>query len=116
MTRRHLQAIEQPVDDVRALDDIAHEQEQGHRRQHVVGHDRIGLVGKQEEDLVVQELLPRRVIGIESEPEPHRHQRKEDRKAEQDRQDEDAQHEDCDLRVGHEASPLPISGDPVSDG
>ena len=53
--RGDVQRREQPVDDVGALDDVAHEQEQRDRRQHVVRHDRIGLVDEQVEDAVVEE-------------------------------------------------------------
>ena len=53
--RDDAQRREQPVDDVGALDDVAHEQEQRHGGQDVVGHDREGLVHEQVEDVVVEE-------------------------------------------------------------
>ena len=46
--------LEQAVHDVRALDDVAHEQEQRDRRQRVVRHDRIGPVDEQVEDAVAE--------------------------------------------------------------
>ena len=48
--------IKQPLHDVGALHDVAHEQEQGHRHQHIVGHDGIGLVDQQIEDTVLEDV------------------------------------------------------------
>ena len=75
--RGDVQRREQPVDDVGALDDVAHEQEQRHRGQHVVRHDRIGLVDEQVEDAVVEEpvdpgvQVPVRAVSPAGRSAPH---------------------------------------------
>ena len=38
------QTLEQAIDDVGALDDIAHEEKERHRDEHVIDHNRVGLV------------------------------------------------------------------------
>jgi hypothetical protein len=49
---RDIQAVKQPLHDVRPFNDIAHEQKQRHRDQHVVYHYRVRLVHQQIEDIV----------------------------------------------------------------
>ena len=118
---------EQAVHDVGALDDVAHEQEQRDRRQRVVPHDRVGPVHEEVEDAVAEERaevgpypseeagilagepvvggLEHRgvVIGVVAKADAERHQRVGDRKAQHDREDEDAELEDGDFRIGHRA-------------
>ena len=45
--RRKLDGAEQPVEDIGALDDIAHEDEQRHGDQDIVGHHRPGALDQQ---------------------------------------------------------------------
>ncbi len=103
--KRKLQAEEQAIENVRPLDDVAHEEEQGYRRQHVIVHDAEGVLRQQVEHPAVEEGLIGRVIGVETEADAHGHQREGDREAEQDDEYERAQHQDGDLGIGHLASP-----------
>ena len=75
--------MEQPVENVGALDDVAHEHEQRHRDQHLVGHDRVGALHEKVEDDVAHAEV--------AEAEPQRHQGEGDRKAQGDSEDEAAQ-------------------------
>src|SRR3546814_11871977 len=72
-----------PVDDVRALDDIAHEEKQGHRRKHVVAHYAERILDEQIEDAIVQKPdLVGHPIGVVTEEDTHREQGEgEDRKS-----------------------------------
>ena len=77
--RRDVERGEEPADDVRALDDVAHEEEERHRGQRVVRHHRVGLVDEEVEDAVVEEPVdpvrravpPRGVLGQSVEGAPH---------------------------------------------
>ena len=105
-TGRELQRAEQPVEDVGALDDVAHEHEQRDRDQHVVRHHRVGALDEQVED----EIAHRPV----AEEHAQRHQRERDRKSEHDEDDEQAEHDHAQLGIAdaeHQMSPLrtPIS-------
>ena len=77
---RHLQRIKQPVENIRALDHVAHEKEQRHRGQHVVRHHVIGIGDEQIEDT--------RAHRVVAEEHTHRHQREGDRETQQDDADE----------------------------
>ncbi len=57
--QRDLQAPEQVVEDVGALDQVAHQQEQRDRHQRVVVEHREGVLRQQVEDAVVEEGLVR---------------------------------------------------------
>ena len=103
---RELQRMEQPVENVGALDHIAHEQEQRHRGQHVARRDLEGLLHQQREDAVLEDLLSRRVVGVVAERHAHRHQRERDGKAQHDDEDEQPQHQHADLRIGHAQAPF----------
>ena len=103
---RELQRTEQAVEDVGALDDVAHEDEQRNRDQHVVRHHRIGALDEQVED----EVAHREVAEEHAE----RHQRERDREAEHDENDEHPEHDHAQLGIAdteHQISPLrsPIS-------
>ncbi len=104
---RHLQRMEQPVDDVGALDDIAHEQEQRNGNQRVVLHHRIGVLVQKIENVVVEDvgngLDPALIIGVIAEADPHGEQGKGDREAQQHKEDEHAEHQNGDLWISHRA-------------
>ena len=103
---RELQRMEQPVEDVGALDHVAHEQKQRHRGQHVARRDLERLLHQQREDAVLEDLLSRRVVGVVAECHAHRHQRERDGKAQHDDEDEQPQHQHADLRIGHAQAPF----------
>jgi len=125
LPRRDVERVEEPGYDIGALDDIAHEQKQRHGGEHVIRHDRIGLIDEQIEDAVVKKAFepglpkrpaigalldgpfiaaphaPRIEIGIVAEEDSHRHQGEGDRKAQKDAQKKQAEHRDGDLGIGH---------------
>ena len=95
--RGELDRAEQPVEDVGALDDVAHEDEERHGDQDVVGHHRPGALHEQR-----HHLFHVAVEGEEGEAHAHRHQREGDREAEHDEADEQNEHQHAELRIGHE--------------
>ena len=97
MLGRHLQAVEQPVEDIGSLDHVPHEQEQRHGDQHVVGHDAEGPLDEQLEDVVAHRVV--------AEEHAQRDQCERDRETEKDREDEEAEHQHADLGIGHFDSP-----------
>ena len=108
---RDVEAEKQPIDDVGALDHVPDEQEQRHRDQHVVDHHRIGLVDQQVEDPVIEDMVPLvgRGVGVVAEEEGHGDQRETDGKTQQDGEDEEPQHHDGDLGIGHSWRPLALA-------
>ena len=117
---RELQRIEEPVDDVRALHHVSHEQEERHRDKGVVLHHRVGVLVEQIEDLVVERVCDsldgtRLIVGVVAEPHSHGDQREGDRKAEQHQHDEQHQHQDRDFGIGHGGSSFGMAGGPVED-
>ena len=96
---RHLQRIKQPVENIRALDHVAHEQEQRHRGQHVVRHHVIGIGDEQ-----VENARAHRVVAEED---AHRHEREGDREAQQNDDDEGGELDHPDFGIGehHRDSP-----------
>ena len=90
-----LNTSEQSIEDIGALDHVAHEQEQGQRDQDVVGHDLVGLLDHEIEDP--------KLHGVEAEEQAERQQAERNREAEHDDDEHDAQHHQGDLRVGHGA-------------
>ncbi len=121
---RDVQRGEQTVHDVGAFDDIAHEQEQGHGRQHLVRHHGKGLVHEEVKySVVIESLYPTRPlfplsggfiqpvktaphaarieIGIVAKADAHGHQGKGDREAQKNKDDEQPKHHQGDLRIGH---------------
>src|SRR6266496_3654510 len=97
MLGRDLQAVKQSIEDIRSLDHVAHEQEQRHRDQHVVRHDAEGALDEELEDVVAHRVV--------AEEHGERDQCEGDRKAQKDRDDEHAHHQDADLGIGHCFSP-----------
>jgi hypothetical protein len=100
----HLQAVEQPVQDVGPLDDVAHEQEQRDRDQHIVVHHAEGVLREEVEDAVVPEVLTGGEVGVIAEADAHRHQREGDREAQEDDADEQAQHQQGNGGIAHGTS------------
>ena len=96
-----LQRAEQPVEDVGALDDVAHEHEQRDRDQHVVRHHRIGALDEQVEDQVAHREV--------AEEHAERHQRERDREPEHDEDDEQGEHQHAEFGIPdpeHQMSPF----------
>ncbi len=56
--QRKMQALEQFLDQVGALDQVTHEHEQRDRDQHVVGHDRVGTLNHEVECLLDRDVRP----------------------------------------------------------
>ena len=97
-----MQAPEQLLDQVRALDQIAHEHEQRDRDQHVVRHHRVRALHEEVEHL----LRPRgrgfdAAIGEPGEDHAHAHQRERRGEAEHDRDDDQREHQQAEVAVGH---------------
>ena len=83
-----MQRVVQIVDDLGALDHVAHEQEQRDGDKSVVLHYRIGVLVQQIENLVVEHIgdrldAARLVIGVVAKANAHSEQREGDRKSEQ---------------------------------
>src|SRR5262245_46637864 len=96
-----LQRTEQTVENVGALDEVAHEHEQRDRDQHVVRHHRVGALHQQLEDQVAHREV--------AEEDAKRHQGEGDGKAEHDEDDEQGEHQHAQLGIGkaeHQAAPL----------
>ena len=107
-----LQRAEQPVENVGALDDVAHEDEQRDRDQHVVRHHRIGALDEQ-----IEHQIAHRVVAEEH---AERHQRERDRESEHDEDDEQREHQHAELGIAeaeHQIAPLrcPISSSSLTD-
>ena len=99
--RREVQALEQPVDQRRPLDEVAHEHEQRDGDQHVVRHHRVGALHHQVEDLPVGDLRVHAVVGEPAEEHAHPHQRERRGKPEHDAHDDQRQHQEAQVAVGH---------------
>ena len=102
---------EQTIENIGALDDVAHEDEQRDRDQHVVRHHRIGALDEQLEDQIAHREV--------AEEHAERHQREGDGKAEHDEDDEQAEHDHAQLGIAdaeHQIDPLrwPISSSLVT--
>ena len=94
-----LHRAKQLVDDVGALDDVAHEDEERNRDQHVVRHHAPGPLHHEVEDRVLENRLAGLVERIEAEDHAQSHQRKGGGKAEHDRHHDEPQHQETDVAV-----------------
>ena len=95
-----MQAVEQLVDELRPLDEIAHEQEERNRDQHVVRHHTVGPLHEQVKHLPIRE---RRIHAAVSEPrkeDTHPHERERGRKPEHDAHADQREHEQAQGTVG----------------
>ena len=90
--QRNLKRAEQSVEHIRPLDDVAHEDEERDRDQHIIRHHRIGALDDECED-----RIPHRGIAEED---AKRHQGEGDGKAQHDEDDEQDEHEHAEFRVG----------------
>src|SRR5712691_4550084 len=102
-----MQAPEQPVDQLRPLDQIAHEQEQRNRDQNIVRHHAIGPLHEKVKHLPVLERAGDAAIGEQGEEHAHPHERKGRGKAEHDADADQREHEEPQVPVrqvapGHE--------------
>jgi hypothetical protein len=95
-----MQALEQLLDQVGALDQIAHEHEQGNRNEHVVGHDRKRALHHQVERLLRGDVRVLRTVGQPGEQHAHAHQREGGRKAEHDGHHDQRQHQQAEMSCG----------------
>ena len=101
--RHHLQHSKEPVDQIGAFNDIAHEEEQRDGDENVIGHHGIGLIDKQIEDSVVKQARHPFcvVIGVVAEEHRHAHQSEADRKSQKDGEHKQAQHHHGDFGIAH---------------
>src|SRR5713101_4969080 len=99
-----MQAPEQPVDQLRPLDEIAHEQEQRNRDQHVVRHDAVGALHEEVEYPLSRGRRVDAAVGKPAEEHAHPHQRKGRGKAEHDAHADQREHHEAQVPVG-EVSP-----------
>ena len=76
-----MQAAEQAVDQLRPLDEVAHEEEERNRDQHVVRHHAVGALHEEIERLRDGELGIDGVVGVPGEEHAHAHQRERGREA-----------------------------------
>jgi hypothetical protein len=88
-----MQAPEEAIDELRALDQIAHEHEQRHRDQHVVRHHPVGALHHQVEHLLDREVRVDAPVGDPGEEHAHAHQGERGRKAQHDRHHDHRQHD-----------------------
>jgi len=88
-----VQAAEQPIDELRALDQVPHEQEQRHRDEHVVRHHAVGALHHQVEHLGDRELRIDAAVGEPGEENAHAHQRERGREAEHDGDHDQREHQ-----------------------
>ncbi len=72
---RQVQALEQLLDQVRALDQVAHEHEQRDRDQHVVRHHRVRALHHEVERLLHRQCRALAAVGEPREDHAHAHQR-----------------------------------------
>src|SRR5258708_29678978 len=70
-----MQAPEQLVDQLRPLDEVAHEQEQRHRNQHVVRHHAVGALHEEVEHLPARSCRIHAAVGEPGEQHAHSHER-----------------------------------------
>src|SRR6266851_8608284 len=102
-----MQAPEQPVDQLRPLDEIAHEQEQRNRDQHVVRHHAVGALHEKVEHPPVRGRRVDAAVGKPGEENAHSHQGKGRGKAEHDADADQREHHEAQVPVrevvpGHE--------------
>ena len=97
--QRQVQAVEQALDEVRALHHVAHEHEQRDGDQHVVGHHRVGALDHQVERLLPGDTGVDAGIGDEGEEDTHAHQGEGGREAQHDRDDDRREHQQADVAV-----------------
>src|SRR2546423_345994 len=102
-----MQAPEQAVDQLRPLDDIAHEQEQRHRNQHVVRHHAVGALHEEVEHLPACGRRIHAAVGEPGEEHAHPHEREGWGKAEHDAHADQREHHEPQVAVremppGHE--------------
>ena len=96
-----VQASEQPVDQLRPLDEIAHEQEQRDRDQHVVRHHAVGSLHEKVEHARYRRRRIDAPIGEPGEDHAHAHQREGRGEAEHDAHDDHREHQQAQVAVGH---------------
>ncbi len=90
-----MQRLEQLVDQVGALDQVAHEHEQRDADQHVVAHHLEGRLHHQ-----VERLADVAVVGDPGEDDPHAHQREGGGEAQHDRHHHQRQHQQAQMAAG----------------
>src|SRR4029450_1681845 len=95
-----MQAVEQPVDQLRALDEVSHEQEERDRDQHVVRHDAVSALHEEVEDLPIRERRVDAAVVQPSEDDAHAHQGERGRKPEHDADTDECQHQQSEIAVG----------------
>src|SRR2546430_3822117 len=94
-----MQAPEQAVDQLRPLDDIAHEQEQRHRNQHVVRHHAVGALHEEVEHLPARGRRIHAAVGEPGEEHAHPHEREGGGKAEHDAHADQREHHKAQMPV-----------------
>jgi hypothetical protein len=92
-------------EDVRALNDVSHEQEQGNRDQHIVIHHAEGVLREEVKNVVVKNALAWHVIGVGAKHDAHRHQRECDRETEENKNNKQPQHDQGNNGIAHDARP-----------
>ncbi len=106
-----LHRVEQPVEDVRPLDDVAHEDEERDGDEDIVGHHRIGALDHEGEDDVA--------LGHVAEHHAERHQGEGDGEAEHDEDHEQDEHEHAQFGIAdgdaeHQAAPFALAASACS--
>src|SRR5258708_23068580 len=102
-----MQAPEQLVDQLRPLDEVAHEQEQRDRDQHVVRHHAVGALHEEVEHLPAGGRRIHAAVGEPGEEHAHPHEREGRGKAEHDAHADQREHHETQVPVremapGHE--------------
>ncbi len=95
-----MQALEQPVDQRGALDQVTHEHEQRHGDQHVVRHHAIGALHHEIEDLLHRQIGVDAAIRQPGEEHAHAHEREGRGKPEHDGHHDQGQHDQPEVAVG----------------
>jgi len=95
-----VQALEQPLDQRRTLDEITHEHEQRDRDQHVVRHHAVGALHEQVEHRARADLEGLVAVGKPGEEHAHPHQGEGSGKAEHDRDHHQGKHQQPEVAVG----------------
>ena len=98
---RQMQTFEEFLDQVGPLHQVTHEDEQGNRNQHVVGHHRIGALHHQVQRLLHRQRRALTSIGNPGEHHAHPHQGKGGRKAKHDGNHDEGQHQQSQMTIGH---------------
>ncbi len=89
--------MEEPLHEPALLQEVAHEDEQGHRDEDLLLHESDGLEHDQVEDHVAERQV--------AEPDGEEHQREDDGESGEDRDEEDAEQDEAEHLVAHRARP-----------